>query len=83
MLAWRPHCECFDPDLPASSALARIGSFECPFCVDYADTRLQGRCPNRGGELVNRPRRPDAKLGQYPGSTKRVLKPAGCTPSRA
>jgi uncharacterized protein len=39
---------------------------------------LKGRCPNCGGELVRRPIRPAGKLAQYPASTERVYKPAGC-----
>ena len=37
-----------------------------------------GACPNCGGELVRRPRRPAAKLGKFPASTERVYKPEGC-----
>jgi len=55
-----------------------ICSFECTFCADCAQTRLNGRCPNCGGELVKRPRRPDSRLGKFPASTKRVLNPDGC-----
>ena len=79
MLQLRPNCECCDRDLPAHSADARICSFECTFCVECATTTLQGRCPNCGGELVTRPRRPAGKLAAYPASTERVLKPGGCT----
>ena len=35
-------------------------------------------CPNCGGELVARPRRPAAKLAKFPASTERVFKPEGC-----
>ena len=52
MLALRPSCECCDRDLPPDSPDARICSFECTFCADCAQTRLAGRCPNCGGELV-------------------------------
>ncbi len=78
MLQLRPNCECCDADLPAGSADARICSFECTFCSNCADTVLHGKCPNCGGELVARPRRPEAKLAKNPASTERVLKPAGC-----
>jgi hypothetical protein len=78
MLALRPNCECCDRDLPATSADARICSFECTFCAGCADA-LGSRCPNCGGELVARPRRPAAKLARYPASTQRVLKRDGCT----
>ena len=35
---------------------------------------MKGKCPNCGGELVTRPRRPADKLVKYPASTQRVLK---------
>ena len=75
MLQLRPNCECCDTDLPPGSALARICSFECTFCATCAEQRLAGRCPNCGGELVARPRRPADKLAAYPASTQRVVKP--------
>jgi uncharacterized protein len=80
MLQLRPGCECCDKDLPPESSDARICSFECTFCADCAESILGGRCPNCGGELVARPRRPVAALAKYPASTTRVLKPAGCQP---
>jgi hypothetical protein len=79
MLQLRPNCECCDRDLPPESADARICSFECTFCVDCVTTKLRGICPNCGGELVARPRRPAAKLVKNPASTQRVYKPEGCT----
>ncbi|HTQ00525.1 MAG TPA: DUF1272 domain-containing protein [Casimicrobiaceae bacterium] len=78
MLELRPGCECCNVDLPPESAAARICSFECTFCADCADSVLHGVCPNCGGELVPRPRRPAAKLANSPPSTRRVWKPAGC-----
>ena len=78
MLELRPNCECCDGDLPPDSTDARICSFECTFCRSCAETVLHGRCPNCGGELVARPRRPAAKLGTSPASAKRVFKPQGC-----
>lgn len=80
MLQLRPSCECCDVDLPPGSAEARICSFECTFCASCADTKLAGICPNCGGELVARPRRPAAKLAVNPASTTRVHKPQGCSP---
>ena len=80
MLKLRPNCECCDRDLPADSSEARICSFECTFCAGCARDVLKGLCPNCGGELVARPRRPAAKLGKFPASTERVLKPEGCAP---
>lgn len=79
MLELRPNCECCDRDLPPDSAEARICSFECTFCVSCAEQKLQGACPNCGGELLQRPRRPAGKLGSFPASTQRVLKAQGCS----
>ena len=78
MLQLRPNCECCDRDLPPESTAAMICSFECTFCRACATKRLKGICPNCGGELVARPRRPAAKLARNPASTARVFKPAGC-----
>jgi hypothetical protein len=82
MLQLRPNCECCDRDLPAESDAALICSFECTFCRDCSDRVLHGICPNCGGELLTRPRRPAAKLAKFPASTVRVLKPAGCATNR-
>lgn len=78
MLDLRPNCECCDKNLPADARDAMICSFECTFCRECAESRLRGRCPNCGGELVARPIRPAAKLDRFPASTRRVLKPDGC-----
>ncbi len=78
MLALRPNCECCDRDLPPDSIDARICSFECTFCVNCAEDTLRGICPNCGGELIARPRRPAARLEKNPASTQRVRKPEGC-----
>ena len=78
MLKLKPSCECCDVDLPPDSTDARICSFECTFCAACADGRLGGRCPNCGGELLRRPRRPAEKLARFPASTERVFKPQGC-----
>jgi hypothetical protein len=74
MLQLRPNCECCDRDLPAQSTDALICSFECTFCRECAQNTPQGTCPNCGGELLQRPRRPAAKLLKYPASTERVNK---------
>ena len=71
MLQLRPNCECCNKDLPPESTEARICSFECTFCVSCAESILGGKCPNCGGELVARPRRPVSKLTKYPASTER------------
>jgi hypothetical protein len=78
MLQLRPSCECCNVDLPPDSVKARICSFECTFCADCADGVLAGRCPNCGGELQPRPRRPAEKLARYPASSQRIVKPEGC-----
>ncbi len=78
MLQLRPSCECCDRALPPESDEARICSFECTFCSACADQVLHGQCPNCGGELVARPRRPADKLARYPASSERIFKPDGC-----
>ena len=78
MLELRPSCECCNRDLPPESEEALICSFECTFCRTCASERLAGKCPNCGGELVARPRRPAEKLAKFPASTQRVHKPEGC-----
>ncbi|MCE2780608.1 DUF1272 domain-containing protein [Limnohabitans sp.] len=78
MLQLRPSCECCDKDLPPDSTQARICSFECTFCASCAEKVLAGKCPNCGGELVVRPRRPASKLTKFPASTERVVKQHGC-----
>ena len=74
MLQLRPNCECCDRDLPSDSIDALICSFECTFCRECANNTLQNICPNCAGELLQRPRRPAAKLLKYPASTERVSK---------
>ena len=81
MLQLRPNCECCNKDLPNESTDARICTFECTFCSACANARLRGVCPNCGGELVTRPRRPAGKLDKYPASTERVFKPECCSMS--
>lgn len=83
MLQLRPNCECCNVDLPPDSVEALICSFECTFCHACAERVLRGRCPNCGGELVSRPRRPAEKLIKHPASTKRVFKPEGCGERRS
>ncbi|MFI8337832.1 hypothetical protein SAMN04490203_4447 [Pseudomonas taetrolens] len=82
MLELRPNCECCDCDLPPESPLARICSFECTFCASCSEQKLGGLCPNCGGELMVRPRRPGNKLADNPPSTVRVNKPQGCSTGR-
>ena len=79
MLQLRPNCECCDRDLPPDSDQALICSFECTFCRDCASRLLAGRCPNCGGELLARPRRPAGKVAAYPASAQRVIRSGGCS----
>ena len=74
MLELRPNCECCDRDLPNGSPDARICTYECTFCAECVRTRLRGRCPNCGGDLLLRPTRPPALLVRDPASTVRVRK---------
>ncbi len=78
MLALRPNCECCNKDLSPAAMDAMICSFECTFCAACASEKLNGICPNCGGELVKRPIRPAAKLTANPPSAERVYKPQGC-----
>ena len=75
MLEMRPNCECCDQDLPPGSLEAMICTFECTFCAVCAKDRLQGRCPNCGGELTRRPVREARLLEKYPASPVRVHNP--------
>src|SRR2546430_16930905 len=62
-LQLRPNCEYCDKELPPNSIEARICSYECTFCADCTENRLQNVCPNCGGGFVPRPIRP-AKEGR-------------------
>ncbi len=78
MLELRPNCEYCDRDLPPDSADARICTYECTFCADCVDEKLQNVCPNCGGGFVPRPfrpkieNRPGVSLTHQPASSKRV-----------
>jgi len=78
MLQMRPNCECCNRDLPPESIDAVICTYECTFCRDCAENVLKGKCPNCGGEMVRRPRRPPERLAKHPASSERVFKPQGC-----
>jgi hypothetical protein len=54
-LELRPVCERCGAALEQDGE-AFICSYECTFCASCAD-ELRAVCPNRGGELVRRPRR--------------------------
>jgi hypothetical protein len=78
MLEIRPGCECCDKDLPPDSAEALICTFECTFCRDCVENKLNHICPNCGGNFAPRPIRPSQLLEKYPPSTRRVHNPEGC-----
>ncbi len=73
MLEMRPDCEKCGVDLAADAGGAFICSFECTFCAVCADA-LDERCPNCGGELLDRPTRVGAMLAKSPASTVRKFK---------
>ncbi|MBA3880204.1 MAG: DUF1272 domain-containing protein [Sphingobium sp.] len=70
MLEMRPDCERCGADLPADAPGAFICSFECSFCAECADA-LDERCPNCGGELLDRPTRTGKALKKFPASSAR------------
>jgi uncharacterized protein len=77
-LELRPNCEYCDKDLPPTSPEARICSYECTFCADCVEHRLDNVCPNCGGGFSPRPIRPVTEwrpglsLAKRPASTTRV-----------
>ena len=73
MLEMRPDCERCGSDLPAEAPGAFICSVECTFCTECADA-LDDRCPNCGGELLDRPTRAKKLHGAHPPSTERRFK---------
>lgn len=73
MLDMRPDCERCGADLPPDQHGAFICSFECTFCAECVDA-LDERCPNCGGELMDRPTRVGASLKKHPASTERKWK---------
>ena len=75
MLAMHPDCERCGTDLPADAPGAFICSFECTFCAECAEA-LDDRCPNCGGELMDRPTRTGANLARHPAARERRFKPA-------
>ncbi|MBV1929338.1 MAG: DUF1272 domain-containing protein [Gammaproteobacteria bacterium] len=79
MLELRPNCECCDRDLPPESEDAVICTFECTFCIECSETKLNHTCPNCQGNLVQRPTRPVSALKNNPASTKRILNTSRCS----
>jgi hypothetical protein len=78
MLELRPNCECCNKDLPPDAPDAMICTYECTFCADCVKSRLDGVCPNCGGNFAPRPIRPASMLLRHPGSTIRIFAPEGC-----
>ncbi|MEM7292287.1 MAG: DUF1272 domain-containing protein [Pseudomonadota bacterium] len=78
MLEMRPNCECCDCDLPIDAANAMMCTFECTFCRECAQSTLKHICPNCGGNLVERPARPEKYWNTHQASTTRVVKQGGC-----
>ncbi|OJW57020.1 MAG: hypothetical protein BGO57_15115 [Sphingomonadales bacterium 63-6] len=72
-LEMRPDCERCGADLPAEVGGAFICSFECTFCAPCAED-MDERCPNCGGELLDRPTRARKWQEKYPPSTERRFK---------
>ena len=58
-LEMRAQCKRCQAALSQESDQARICSYECTFCATCTKT-MQGRRPNCGGELLQRPRRKKA-----------------------
>jgi uncharacterized protein len=77
-LQLRPNCEYCNKDLPPHATEARICSYECTFCADCAETKLENVCPNCGGGFAPRPIRPAQEwrpgltVAKRPPSDKRV-----------
>lgn len=78
MLELRPSCENCQRALPPESEQALICSFECTFCSECG-LRLQGVCPNCGGNLCPRPIRPQSKWAKFPASAHAKHKPVDWT----
>jgi hypothetical protein len=57
-LEMREACERCAAPLPKDAEDARICSYECTFCADCAEGKLQNVCPNCGGGFAPRPIRP-------------------------
>jgi len=55
MLDLRPNRELCDVDLAPTADNARICSYECTFCADCVETKLENVCPNCGGGFVPGP----------------------------
>ena len=74
MLEMRPDCERCGVDLPADAPGAFICSFECTYGASCAEA-LDDRCPNCGGELMDRPTRTGKALADHPAAQERRHRP--------
>ena len=70
MLIMHPDCQRCGTDLPADEGGAFICSLEGTFCAPCADA-LDERCPDCGGELLDRPTRTGKALKGNPAATRR------------
>ena len=75
MLEIRPNCEHCGIDLPNTSTVAMICSFECTYCKTCAIELFENVCPSCSGNFVERPIRPSKMIEKYPASTIRIFKP--------
>lgn len=73
MLAMHPDCQTCGTLLPAEDPGAFICSLECTFCAECAED-LDERCPNCGGELMDRPTRATKHHAKHPPATERTFK---------
>lgn len=71
MLEMRANCEKCGMDLPAEAPGAFICSLESTFCAACAE-ELDDRCPDCGGELMDRPTRAKALHSKYPPASARA-----------
>jgi uncharacterized protein len=70
MLDMRPDCQRCGADLPAEAPGAFICSLESTFCAICAEA-LDDRCPDCGGELMDRPARAKKLHAGHPPSRTR------------
>jgi hypothetical protein len=70
MLEMRPDCQRCGADLPAGAPGAFICSLESTFCATCAEA-LDDRCPDCGGELMDRPARAKKLQAANPPSNDR------------
>lgn len=71
MLEMRGHCQKCGVDLPAEAPGAFICSLESTFCATCAE-ELDDRCPDCGGELMDRPTRAKTLHSKYPPASARA-----------